>query len=72
MKGGEEGEGEGRKKEEREEEETDEPTPMIWEKLESADSVWFRLAEGLRYPIQLENMRYQMHLYRARRWSEAS
>ena len=45
---------------------------MIWEKLESADSVWFRLAEGLRYPIQLENMRYQMHLYRARRWSEAS
>lgn len=76
VKGEEEGEGEGRKKEEREEEEekkeTDEPTPMIWEKLESADSVWFRLAEGLRYPIQLENMRYQMHLYRARLWSEAS
>ena len=42
---------------------------MVWEKLESADSVWFRLAEGLRYPIQLENMRYQMHLYRARRAS---
>ena len=37
----------------------------VWEKLESDDSVWFRLAEGLRYPIQLENMRYQMHLYRA-------
>ncbi|KAI1641421.1 hypothetical protein F4809DRAFT_654884 [Biscogniauxia mediterranea] len=36
-----------------------------WEKLESHDSVWFRLAEGLRYPIALENMRYQMHLYRA-------
>ncbi|KAI0433558.1 hypothetical protein F5Y09DRAFT_338584 [Xylaria sp. FL1042] len=36
-----------------------------WEKLESHDSVWFRLAEGLRYPIPLENMRYQMHLYRA-------
>ncbi|KAI5926944.1 hypothetical protein F4810DRAFT_417459 [Camillea tinctor] len=37
----------------------------LWEKLESHDSVWFRLAEGLRYPIALENMRYQMHLYRA-------
>ncbi|KAI1273489.1 hypothetical protein F5Y07DRAFT_376617 [Xylaria sp. FL0933] len=36
-----------------------------WEKLESHDSVWFRVAEGLRYPIPLENMRYQMHLYRA-------
>ncbi|KAF2969603.1 hypothetical protein GQX73_g3980 [Xylaria multiplex] len=36
-----------------------------WEKIESCDSVWFRVAEGLRYPIPLENMRYQMHLYRA-------
>ncbi|KAI1112354.1 hypothetical protein F5Y14DRAFT_422420 [Nemania sp. NC0429] len=36
-----------------------------WEKLESHDSVWFRVADGLRYPIPLENMRYQMHLYRA-------
>ncbi|PTB64182.1 hypothetical protein BBK36DRAFT_1124313 [Trichoderma citrinoviride] len=35
-----------------------------WEKLESHDSIWFRLPEGLSYPIQLENMRYQMHLYR--------
>ncbi|KAI8629998.1 hypothetical protein F5Y19DRAFT_66999 [Xylariaceae sp. FL1651] len=36
-----------------------------WEKLESCDSVWFRIADGLRYPIALENMRYQLHLYRA-------
>lgn len=37
-----------------------------WAKVESQDSVWFRLAsEGLEYPIPLENMRYQMHLYRA-------
>ncbi|EQL00695.1 hypothetical protein OCS_03587 [Ophiocordyceps sinensis CO18] len=35
-----------------------------WEKLESHDSVWFRIPEALSYPIQLENMRYQMHLYR--------
>ncbi|KAI1140358.1 hypothetical protein F5Y05DRAFT_314972 [Hypoxylon sp. FL0543] len=37
-----------------------------WEKLKSHDSIWFRLAEGLRYPIELQDMRYQMHLYRAR------
>ncbi|GAW16264.1 hypothetical protein ANO14919_056870 [Xylariales sp. No.14919] len=42
------------------------PEPK-WERLESHDSVWFRVAEGLRYPIALENMRYQMHLYRASR-----
>ncbi|KAK1991777.1 hypothetical protein LX36DRAFT_330177 [Colletotrichum falcatum] len=36
-----------------------------WEKLESHDSLWFRLADSLKYPIPLENMRYQMHLYRA-------
>lgn len=35
-----------------------------WEKVESADSVWFRLGPELRYPIPLEDMRYQMHLYR--------
>ncbi|KAL2119507.1 hypothetical protein VTJ04DRAFT_6468 [Mycothermus thermophilus] len=39
-----------------------------WEKVESRESVWFRLpgdGAGLDYPIQLENMRFQMHLYRA-------
>lgn len=35
-----------------------------WTKLESLDSVWFRLPEALDYPIPLEDMRYQMHLYR--------
>jgi 25S rRNA (uracil2843-N3)-methyltransferase len=35
-----------------------------WEKLISEDSKWFRIAETLRYPIPLENMRYQIHLYR--------
>ncbi|KAI1389740.1 uncharacterized protein F4822DRAFT_211733 [Hypoxylon trugodes] len=34
-----------------------------WEKLKSHDSIWFRLGEGLRYPIALQDMRYQMHLY---------
>jgi 25S rRNA (uracil2843-N3)-methyltransferase len=37
---------------------------LTWERLESEDSIWFRIPEGLSYPIQLENMRYQMHLYR--------
>jgi 25S rRNA (uracil2843-N3)-methyltransferase len=36
-----------------------------WEKLEENASVWFRVPEELRYPIPLENMRYQIHLYRA-------
>ncbi|KAG6002061.1 hypothetical protein E4U21_003493 [Claviceps maximensis] len=38
-----------------------------WERLESHDSSWFRLPEGLMYPIPLESMRYQMHLYRIRK-----
>ncbi|KAM0520165.1 hypothetical protein ACHAPE_003445 [Trichoderma viride] len=43
-----------------------------WEKLESQDSIWFRLPEELSYPIQLENMRYQMHLYQRKSTSTAA
>jgi 25S rRNA (uracil2843-N3)-methyltransferase len=35
-----------------------------WEKLMEDSSRWFRLPTGLNYPIELENMRYQIHLYR--------
>ncbi|KAF1831892.1 hypothetical protein BDW02DRAFT_27143 [Decorospora gaudefroyi] len=35
-----------------------------WEKLKEDGSRWFRLDERLRYPIELENMRMQLHLYR--------
>ena len=35
-----------------------------WEKLESRESDWFRLDRALRYPLDLEDMRYQLHLYR--------
>lgn len=35
-----------------------------WEKLYSSDSTWFRHSPGLSYPISLEDMRYQVHLYR--------
>jgi len=34
-----------------------------WKKLISEESRWFRLPDGLKYPLELENMRYQMHLY---------
>jgi 25S rRNA (uracil2843-N3)-methyltransferase len=34
-----------------------------WSKHVSDDSRWFRLSPTLRYPIDLENMRYQIHLY---------
>lgn len=36
---------------------------VSWKKVFSDDSRWFRLPEGLRYPIPLENMRYQISLY---------
>ncbi|MCJ1272393.1 hypothetical protein MMC21_000179 [Puttea exsequens] len=35
-----------------------------WEKIETRESEWFRLSSELRYPIPLEDMRYQLHLYR--------
>lgn len=38
--------------------------PSKWERLESHESLWFRLSPELKYPIALENMRYQLHLYR--------
>ena len=36
-----------------------------WTKLESEESKWFRLPrlKKLQYPLELEDMRYQMHLY---------
>lgn len=34
-----------------------------WEKLREEESSWFRLPEGLKYPLELEDMRYQLHLY---------
>jgi 25S rRNA (uracil2843-N3)-methyltransferase len=46
------------------EEETEGST---WEKVEGRESVWLRLGGSLRYPIALENMRYQMHVYRIRK-----
>ncbi|MCJ1228635.1 hypothetical protein MMC12_005296 [Toensbergia leucococca] len=35
-----------------------------WEKLDSYDSKWFRSPKGLKYPIEIEDVRYQAHLYR--------
>ncbi|KAI9842913.1 MAG: hypothetical protein M1837_006745 [Sclerophora amabilis] len=41
----------------------DEECGWKWEKLVTDESQWFRLPPGLKYPIELEDMRYQMHLY---------
>lgn len=38
-----------------------------WQKEVAEDSLWFRLDPRLRYPVELENMRYQMHVYRRER-----
>lgn len=35
-----------------------------WEKVTEDSSRWFRLSKELRYPIALEDMRFQMHLFR--------
>lgn len=43
-----------------------------WDKLESNDSNWYRLSDGLEYPIPLENMRYQMHVYRLEKGDEVA
>ncbi|KAJ4362582.1 hypothetical protein N0V83_010676 [Neocucurbitaria cava] len=37
---------------------------LRWEKVQEDESRWFRLDNGLEYPIELENMRMQLHLYR--------
>jgi 25S rRNA (uracil2843-N3)-methyltransferase len=41
----------------------EEITPL-WGRVKSEESKWCRLPEELNYPIELEDMRYQMHLYR--------
>ncbi|MCJ1479259.1 hypothetical protein MMC13_007944 [Lambiella insularis] len=35
-----------------------------WEKVASDESTWFRRSDQLDYPIALEDMRFQYHLYR--------
>lgn len=35
-----------------------------WEKVEEDEARWFRLREGLQYPISLENMRFQLHIFK--------
>ncbi|PPJ56408.1 hypothetical protein CBER1_00743 [Cercospora berteroae] len=42
----------------------EEEIPAKWEKVVSDESRWFRLPPGLEYRLELENMRYQIHLYR--------
>lgn len=39
-------------------------TKAMWEKVVDEESRWYRLEEDLKYPISLENMRFQVHLFR--------
>lgn len=39
-------------------------TPDLWELIDSTDSEWYRLPEGLNYPWELQNMRYFLRIYR--------
>ena len=48
----------------------DDRTEARWEKLVDDSSRWFRLPKSLQYPIELEDMRYQIHLYRRLSGSE--
>ncbi|KAL0936197.1 uncharacterized protein CTRU02_208412 [Colletotrichum truncatum] len=41
----------------------EESTPA-WEKVISEDSVWYRLQQDLEYPVSLENMRFQVHVFK--------
>lgn len=41
----------------------EEPT-CAWEKVIAEDSVWYRLEEDLEYPVSLENMRFQIHVFK--------
>lgn len=35
-----------------------------WQKVISEESVWYRLDEDLEYPVSLENMRFQIHVFK--------
>lgn len=38
-------------------------TEPMWEKIMEDQSRWFRVPQSLRYPLELENMRCQIHLF---------
>jgi 25S rRNA (uracil2843-N3)-methyltransferase len=42
----------------------DEQSRPKWEKILEKTSMAYRLREGLRYPGSLENLRFQVHLFR--------
>ncbi|KAK7709780.1 hypothetical protein SLS64_006021 [Diaporthe eres] len=42
----------------------EEESAPAWEKVIPEDSVWYRLEEDLEYPVSLENMRFQIHVFK--------
>lgn len=43
-----------------------------WVKEVSDESRWFRIKKEFKYPIELENMRYQIHLFHRQGWRETN
>lgn len=35
-----------------------------WEKVINEDTMWYRLEEALKYPVSLENIKFQVHLFK--------
>lgn len=48
----------------RQESEEGESDSAMWEKLMVDESRWYRLEESLKYPVSLENVRFQVHLFK--------
>lgn len=46
------------------ENETDADEAGMWQKVMTDESRWYRLDESLKYPVSLENMRFQIHVFR--------
>ncbi|KAJ0118753.1 hypothetical protein J7T55_013007 [Diaporthe amygdali] len=46
------------------EEDVSEEATGAWQKVIDEDSMWYRLEEDLKYPVSLENMRFQVHMFK--------
>lgn len=42
----------------------DERSTCAWKKVMSEESIWYRLEQELEYPVSLENMRFQIHMFK--------
>ncbi|TEA11072.1 25S rRNA (uridine(2843)-N(3))-methyltransferase [Colletotrichum sidae] len=42
----------------------EEVSTPAWEKVTAEDNIWYRLRENLEFPVSLENMRLQIHVFK--------